>query len=114
MKQLIMTLLVFCSVPVFAVDNSGGMSDDDMNTYPSDAIRITVAHNGSITLNDNEIDLEILKSFFAENPKNPDNLVLIICDEKVSSSDVIKILDICTNYKYNNVQLIYQPSWLEG
>ena len=114
MTKIIFTLLIFSSIPLFALDNTVTMSSDDMKSYSAETIRIHVTHNGKIILNDNDANLEILKTFFAEDPKNPDDLVLIIADEEVSKDHVLKVLDICCNYKYNNIELIYQPSWIKG
>ena len=100
-------------LPLSALDNSDNQQDSS-NSFPSEQIRVEINSEGNIFLNGNMTDLSSLRTFFEEAPKNPDDSILIVADEDASRDDVIKVMDICCNYKYNNIRLVYQPSWIKS
>ena len=99
-------------VSVYAVDSSPGQFVT-VTDSSNDEVRVEIASDGAVYLNGDLKSLSQLKSFFNEIPENPNDSVLVIADEAVKKALVIRIMDICCNYKYNRVRLIYQPVWVE-
>ncbi len=103
---------MFSYVSVYAVDNSlehfVALAESS-----SEEVRVEIASDGAVYLNGDLKTLSQLKSFFNEVPENPSDSVLVIADEAVKKTLVIRIMDICCNYKYSRVRLIYQPVWIE-
>ena len=97
-------------LPLSALDNSStNKSLDSFEQIPAEEIRVEINRDGSIFLNGSSTDLSHLKAFFQDEPKNPNCSVLVIADDEARHEDVIRVLEICCNYKYEKVKLVYQP-----
>jgi biopolymer transport protein ExbD len=76
-------------------------------------VRVEIAHNGSLYLNGSTTTLSQLKTFFEEEPQNPDDSVLVIADDEAVKENVLRVMNICCNHKYRRVRLIYHPNWID-
>jgi biopolymer transport protein ExbD len=106
--------VIFCMVSyvsVYAIDSSPKQFIPVADSL-GDEVRVEIASDGALYLNGDLKTLTQLKSFFNELPESPNDSVLVIADEAVKKTLVIRVMDICCNYKYNRVRLIYQPVWI--
>ena len=115
MFKLLTAILMIFILPLTALDNSKeNQINEKEQSFPAEQIRVEINRQGSVFLNGNVTDLSTLRAYFDEAPKNPDDSILIVADEQTSKEDVIKVMDICCNYKYNNIRLVYKPSWAKS
>ena len=111
---LLTTFLLFC------VSANAGMTEKDgregggksIPSMDGNTIRIDLNRKGEIFLDGELRTLSGVKEFFEERSSNPEDRIIVVADEETLQEDVISILDVCSNYKYQRIKLFYKPSWI--
>ncbi|MCM8539203.1 MAG: biopolymer transporter ExbD [Lentisphaeraceae bacterium] len=115
-----MNFLLSAVFLIFSVSVSAGMTENKDSSFGGKAvptmegntIRIDLNHKGEIFLDGELRTLSGVKEFFEERSGNPEDKILIVADQEALQEDVIAIMDVCSNYKYQKIKLFYKPSWI--
>ena len=91
------------------VEESGGKSAPAIEKTK---IKIDINRKGEILVDGERISLSGLKEFFEERPFNPNDKIVVLADEETDQDKVLYVMDVCCNYKYQNIKLFYKPAWI--
>jgi len=78
----------------------------------SSKIKIDINRKGEIMVDGERISLSGLKEFFEERPFNPNDRIVVFADEETNQDNVLYVMDVCCNCKYQNIKLFYKPVWI--
>jgi biopolymer transport protein ExbD len=73
--------------------------------------RIHIGSEGTISLDGVMVSQKYLRMLMNEPPVAPEEVVMISADEEASADEVLKVMDICCNYKARKIRLVYAPAW---
>ena len=93
-------------------DKDGSYGGKAVPTMEGNTIRIDLNQKGEIFLDGELRTLSGIKVFFEERAGNPEDKIIIVADQEALQEDVIAIMDVCSNYKYQKIKLFYNPSWI--
>ena len=79
------------------------------NSYKK--LMISVGENGNVFIEGAAVSLAQLKKFINELEQAEDYEISVLADSNADSDTVLKVMDICCNYKVGKVKLIYAPDW---
>lgn len=115
-----MNYLLLTSLLLFGISASAGIDENKgkegggkaVPAIDRQTVRIDINHKGEVFLDGDLRTLSGVKEFFEERSGNPEDKIIIVADEEALQEDVISVMDICSNYKYQKIKLYYKPSWI--
>ena len=104
-----MTLFLWIVIsPSFLMAEDSSASESSQ-IFEADT-QVMINQDGLVLLDGIEVSLKQLSDFMNNHPDGEDAVIVVIADEEAEAQVVIKVMDICCNYK-TKVKLIYTPSW---
>lgn len=118
MIDIVFNLLIFFMVSTTLTDTpiikvNLPKSSEASQTEQTDAIFITLANEGKIFLNKEEVVVDELKSKLKEislEPSATDNVVVIRADEEVPTKKLIESMDIAKSCGFNKLSIATSES----
>lgn len=73
--------------------------------------QVRIKNDGQLSIDGVAVSYKELNQFMEHCPDASAIIVTVLAGEEVSSSQVLRVMNICCNYKIGKVRLIYSPSW---
>lgn len=74
-------------------------------------LTVSVGENGNVFIEGAAVSLAQLKKFINGLEQPEDYEISVFADSNADSDTVLKVMDICCNYKVGKVKLVYAPDW---
>lgn len=74
-------------------------------------INISIDGDGRVYLEGMSVSIKELKEFIEAYANGDKAIVVVVADEEATAGLVLRVMNICCNYKINKVKLIYSPTW---
>lgn len=112
MKKTLKILSAICLGSIIPVS---AYAEDQGSALVTDAefeqINISIDSDGRVCLEGMPVSIKELKEFISSYVDGDKAIVVVVADEESTAELVLRVMNICCNYKINKVKLIYSPAW---